>query len=132
MHKVLPDAQEFVETAPGRVWEARTGGQVVGRVLAVSTQGYSGPIEGLLGLDAGGLVSGARVLIQTETPGLGAKITTTGFLDQYKGKKIEELALKKDDPAGRIDAVTAATISSRALTAAVRKAIEDYQKGAQP
>jgi Na+-translocating ferredoxin:NAD+ oxidoreductase RnfG subunit len=37
--------------------------------------------------------------------------------------------LKKDDPAGRIDAITAATISSRAITAAVRKAIESYQKG---
>ena len=39
------------------------------------------------------------------------------------------MALKKDDPAGKIDAITAATISSRALTKAVRQAIEEYQKG---
>jgi electron transport complex protein RnfG len=129
MQKVLPDAQEFAEVQAGNVWEARIGDQVVGRVLAVSTQGYSGPIEGLIGLYPAGVISGVRVLVQTETPGLGAKIATAGFLDQFQGKKPGEVALKKDDPAGRIDAITAATISSRAITAAVRKAIESYQKG---
>ena len=129
MQKVLPEAEEFVETAPGRLWEARAGGQLVGRVLAASTQGYSGPIQGLVGLDPAGAVSGVRVLVQTETPGLGAKIAGQAFLDQYRGKKEAEVALKRDDPAGKIDAVTAATISSRALTRAVRQAIEDYQKG---
>jgi electron transport complex protein RnfG len=132
MQKVLPQAEEFVEVTAGKLWEARAGGQVVGRVLAASTQGYSGPIEGLVGLDADGVVSGVRVLVQTETPGLGAKIITPGFLGQYQGKKAEELALRKDDPAGRIDAITAATISSRALTTAVRKAVDAYQKGVQP
>jgi electron transport complex protein RnfG len=132
MQKVLPEAEEFVESTPGRLWEARAGGQAIGRVLAASIQGYSGPIEGLVGLDAAGVVSGVRVLVQTETPGLGAKIITPGFLGQFQGKKPEELALRRDDPAGRIDAITAATISSRALTTAVRKAIDAYQKGAQP
>ena len=129
MQKVLPQAEEFIEVTPGKLWEARIGGEVVGRVLTASTQGYSGPIESLVGLDAAGAVSGVRVLVQTETPGLGAKITGQAYLAQYQGKKVEEVALKRDDPAGRIDAITAATISSRAFTRAVRKAIEDYQKG---
>jgi len=132
MQKVLPEAREFVEVDAGKLWEARADGQVVGRVLAAATQGYSGPIQGLVGLDTGGAVSGVRVLLQTETPGLGAKIITPGFLAQYQGMKVEEVALKKDDPAGKIDAITAATISSRALTTAVRKTIEEYQKGVQP
>ncbi len=132
MQKVQPKAEEFVEVTPGKVWEAKAGGQAIGRVLAASTQGYSGPIVGLVGLDGSGVVSGVRVLLQTETPGLGAKISTAGFLGQYQGKKAGEVALKKDDPAGRIDAITAATISSRALTNAVRKAIQEYQKGVQP
>ena len=129
MQKVLPQAEEFVEVAEGRIWEARAGGQLIGRVLAASTQGYSGPIQGLVGLDAAGAVSGVRVLVQTETPGLGAKITGQAFLPQYQGRRVEEVALKRDDPAGKIDAITAATISSRALTRAVRQAIEEYQKG---
>jgi electron transport complex protein RnfG len=132
MRKVLPQAEEFVEVSSNKLWEARSGGELVGRVLAAATQGYSGPIQGLVGLDAAGAVSGVRVLVQTETPGLGAKIITPAFLDQYRGKKVEEVALKKDDPAGKIDAITAATISSRALTKAVRQAVADYQKGAQP
>ena len=131
MQKVLPEAQEFVETTPGMVWEAKQAANVVGHVLAASTQGYSGPIESLVGLDPAGAVSGVRVLVQTETPGLGAKVASPGFLAQYEGRKAEELALKKDDPAGKIDAVTAATISSRALTNAVRKAVDAYQKGGQ-
>ena len=129
MQKVLPQAEEFVEVTEGKIWEARAGAQVVGRVLAASTQGYSGPIQGLVGLDAAGAVSGVRVLVQTETPGLGAKITTQPFLAQFQGRQAEEVALKRDDPAGKIDAITAATISSRALTRAVRQAIEEYQKG---
>jgi electron transport complex protein RnfG len=132
MQKVLPEAEEFIETSPGRLWEAHRGGEVVGRVLAASTQGYSGPIQSLVGLDPAGAVSGVRVLVQTETPGLGAKITGQAFLAQFQGKQPGEVALKRDDPAGRIDAVTAATISSRALTNAVRQAMDAYQKGVQP
>jgi len=129
MQKVLPKAEEFVETTPGMVWEARQGSQVIGHVVAAHTQGYSGPIQGLVGLDSNGAVSGVRVLVQTETPGLGAKIAGQAFLAQYQGRRVEEMTLKRDDPAGKIDAVTAATISSRALTRAVRQAIEEYQKG---
>ncbi len=131
MQKVLPQAEEFVETTPGKLWEARQGSQLVGRVLAASTQGYSGPIESLVGLDPSGAISGVRVLAQTETPGLGAKIARTEFLAQFEGRKPGEVALKKDDPAGKIDAITAATISSRALTNAVRKAMDAFEKGGE-
>jgi electron transport complex protein RnfG len=129
MRKVLPDAQEFVETTPGKVWEARRGSELIGHVLAASTQGYGGPIESLVGVEPSGVVAGVQIVIQTETPGLGAKIASPGFLAQFQGRKPGELELKKDDPAGKIDAVTAATISSRALTDAVRKAVDAFEKG---
>ncbi len=131
MQKVLPEAQEFVETTPGKVWEARQGSQVIGHVLAASTQGYSGPIASLVGLDPSGAISGVRVLVQTETPGLGAKIARPEFLAQFEGRKPGEVVLKKDDPAGKIDAITAATISSRALTNAVRNTVSEHLKGVQ-
>ncbi len=129
MQKVLPQAEEFAEVQPGKVWEARRGSEVIGHVLAAHAQGYSGPIESLVGLDPAGVVSGVRVLVQTETPGLGAKVVRPEFLAQFEGRKPEEVGLKKDNPTGKIDAITAATISSRALTNAVRKIIDAYQKG---
>jgi len=129
MKAVLPQVEEFTELQPGKVWEARQAGQGVGYVLSVSAQGYSGPIEGVVGLDPQGALTGVKVLVQTETPGLGAKIAGEKFLAQFRGLKAGELALKKDDPAGRIDAVTAATISSRALTNALRKAVDSFQGG---
>jgi electron transport complex protein RnfG len=124
LKNVLPEAQSFKETGAGKSWEGVKGGEVVGYVEKTSIQGYSGPIVLVFGVDLQGKITGVRVLSHTETPGLGAKITTAKFLDQYKGKTVGQVALKKDDPAGGIDAISAATISSRALTRAVRQAME--------
>ena len=132
MRKMLPQAEEFLELEPDKVWEARKGGESVGHVLAASTQGYSGPIRSLVGLDDAGSITGVWVLEQTETPGLGARIASAEFLAQFQGRKPEEAALRKDDPAGKIDAITSATISSRALANAIRKTVSEHLKGVQP
>ncbi len=50
--------------------------------------------------------------------------STKAFLAQFAGKAGEQLALKKDNPTGAIDAITAATISSRAVSDTVRAAAE--------
>src|SRR3989338_6168289 len=65
-------------------------------------------------------------LDQTETPGLGVKITHDSFKNQFKGEKGEELKLKKDG--GAIDAITAATISSRAVANGVKEGWDWYMK----
>jgi Na+-translocating ferredoxin:NAD+ oxidoreductase subunit G len=125
LKKVLPEAEEFAETEPGKTWEARAGGAAIGTVHLVTTQGYSGPIEAVFGMRPDGTLTGVRVLLQTETAGLGAKIATEAFLGQYKGLPRQAVALKKDDAAGgKVDAIAAATISSRALTKAVRAAAD--------
>jgi len=121
---VAPRASEFTEVANGR-WEATAAGASVGRVVAVKAKGYSGPIALAIGIDPEGKVSGVRVLSQTETPGLGAKVASLSFLSQFVGKAGAALALRKDDAAaGGVDAVAAATISSRAVSRAVRAAVE--------
>jgi Na+-translocating ferredoxin:NAD+ oxidoreductase subunit G len=125
LKKVFPEAEEFRETDPGKAWDALKSGAAVGTVHLVSTQGYSGPIEAVFGTRADGTVTAVQVVLQTETPGLGAKITGGKFLGQFAGKTRGEVALKKDDSAnGKIDAVSAATISSRAVTKAVRAALD--------
>lgn len=129
---VMPGADDFRERVAGQEWDALKGGAPVGAVMSITTQGYSGPIAMAVGVDAQGTLTGLRVLTHTETPGLGAKITGTGFAGQFKGLRTDALKLKKDDPAaGRVDAITAATISSRAVTEAVRAAVERRAKGAK-
>ncbi len=125
LKRVFPEAESFAETTPGKTWDAVKAGGKIGSVFLTSIQGYSGPIEIIFGMDAQGVLTGVQVLSHTETPGLGAKITTDKFLDQYKGKARAQVALKKDDPSnGAIDAISAATISSRAVTKAIRAAMD--------
>lgn len=122
---VFPEAEEFSEAEPGRLWNAVRGGQPVGSVTRASIQGYSGIIVIMVGIDTTGTLTGVRVTSQSETPGLGAKIVDAAFLGQFKGRSAPAVALRKDDPAnGQIDAIAAATISSRAVTKAIRATLD--------
>jgi len=130
LREVFASADEFKETTPNRVWEARSQGQPVGHVFMSETPGYSGPIVMMFGLASDDTLTGFKVLGQTETPGLGAKIIQERFSGQFKGKRPEQIALRKDSPdKGQIDAITAATISSRAVTRAVSSPLASFASG---
>ena len=123
LKRVAPEATDFVPVAAGKSWDALQSGTRVGTVLAVKAKGYGGPISIILGLDGDEKITGVRVVSQTETPGLGNKVASEGFLRQFVGLKAEELWLKKDKPSqGGVDAIASATISSRAVTGALREA----------
>jgi electron transport complex protein RnfG len=96
-------------------------------VIKVEATGYSSVISSLVGLDLDNKIIGIEVLSQQETAGLGANIAKESFLKQFIGKTKEELKIKKDG--GQIDAITGATISSRAITDGVRKKIESLNLG---
>jgi len=104
-------------------YEAYVGGRVIGRVLKVVAPGYSSFINALVGINLENKITGIDIVSQGETPGLGANIEKEGFLKQFIKKTKEELKIKKDG--GPIDAVTGATISSRAITEGVRKMMEE-------
>jgi electron transport complex protein RnfG len=90
--------------------------------IAVKTwtmNGFSGLVRLMVGFDPKGDIIRISVLEQKETPGLGTKMTDAEFKDQFNGK-IPPVKVKKDG--GDIDAITAATISSRAFTDAVNRA----------
>lgn len=91
-----------------------------GKAFAVSPRGYGGPIELMVGIDEKGEVCGVKVLNQRETPGLGANVVRPKFLDQFKGKTLNDPIEPKKD----IDAITGATISSRAVCVGVREALK--------
>ncbi|MFH1008173.1 MAG: RnfABCDGE type electron transport complex subunit G [Candidatus Latescibacterota bacterium] len=110
----------------------------VGRVFLASAKGYSSTLEMVVGVDLGGALTGLSIVSQQETPGLGAKITEirygeseSWFQAQFTGKTRTQLLVDKDG--GRIDSITGATISSRAVTDGIRKALEklEAQTGAK-
>lgn len=111
-------------------YPATQGGNRVGTaVRSFSDQGYSGTIWIMVGFDAEGVITGTAVLEHQETPGLGAKMTGEEFRDQFNGfdPAEEELAVAKDG--GDVDAITAATITSRAFCDAISRAYEALQEG---
>ncbi|MFH0883044.1 MAG: FMN-binding protein [bacterium] len=102
-------------------------GEMIGYVTVAKGKGYSSTIETVAGYDTTLHVAGLKITFQLETPGLGTKSqevhkgeATPWFLQQFTGKDATTLAVKKDR--GDIDAITGATITSRAVTNSVRKA----------
>lgn len=123
---VLPEAETFTAVeAPDGLTEAHAGydanGSLVGKTGKIVTKGYGGEIEVTVGVDNDGVITGVFVGGSnfSETAGLGARTKEAWFGEQFIGEK-SPVSLKKDG--GDIDAVTSATISSRAVTKAVDKA----------
>ena len=115
----------------GRDWTfyvGRKGGAFAGAAFEAQAEGYGGPILLMAAVDAGGALCGVRILLaDRETPGLGSKIREAAFLDQFRGRKGDPrwAAVRKDG--GDVEAVTGATISSRAVVRAVKSGLEALQ-----
>lgn len=101
-------------------------GQPAGKIFDIKALGYGGTISVKAGFDNTMKIRSVKISDHTETPGLGSKIDDNSFLDQFRGKEAGSLYLKKDHTAGEIDAVTGATISSRAVTDGIRKIQEMF------
>jgi len=130
---VLPAADDFSDLSITdnniqAVYEGVSGGQTQGYVFEVVSNGFGGEIKLTVGVDASG-VTGVRIASHSETPGLGANADKESFLSQYEGKNGEVQVIKSGTPKdNEIMAVTAATISSRAVTRAVNEALDYYQQ----
>lgn len=75
-----------------------------------------------IGLD--GAVRGLSVISHSETPGLGANIENQEFLQQFEGKTLgDPIAVGED-----VQAITGATITSKAAAKEVREALEAFQE----
>lgn len=117
-------------------YEAKnTQGDIIGWALPLSGKGYGGNIQLLVGVDINQNISGVQVLGHAETPGLGSKIneieykqTESKFLKQFKTKNIQDIVLIKGQTDKNIQAITGATISSKAVVEAVRLGIDKFLK----
>jgi electron transport complex protein RnfG len=91
-------------------------------IKSFTDKGFSGHIEIMAGFLPDGSIYNITVLQHKETPGLGTKMTETAFSSQFLGKNPETFALRVKKDGGQVDAITAATISSRAYCDALQRA----------
>lgn len=97
-------------------------------VTTTDREGYGGDIQITVGITVDGTVNGVSILSISETAGLGMRATEPVFYEQYQGKQTEQFYVSKDGGSGEpIDALSGATITSRAVTGAINAALGYYQ-----
>jgi electron transport complex protein RnfG len=112
------------------VYPAKKDDVIIGyAVNTYTSKGFAGNVSLMAGFEPDGTIIDITVLEQKETPGLGTKMTEPEFKDQFKSKNPAEFELKVKKDGGPVDAITAATISSRAFCDAVQRAYNTLQKG---
>ena len=111
---VLPAAKNFEDSRDGTYAIGKNGSELTGYVFTTKTKSY-----------------GVVLLSISDTPGLGLNAEKESFRDQYKKTAPEKgfEVIKSGSPKdGQIEAMTGATITSKAVTKCVNEAIEEYQK----
>ena len=130
-----PNENLFTVEEQGQHWTffvARQNGSFAGAAVeTTSRKGYGGLIKIMVGLNPDNSLRRFKILQQQETPGLGTKITTAAFQSQFENLPFapETWRLKKEG--GEIQAITGATISSRAVTEAIRTAADVFARHAE-
>lgn len=120
MQEVLPaERYEPIDRAMDGVKEAYRADDK-GYVVRVEENGFGGAIDMMVGIGADGKVCGVSIISHAETASLGANCVREDFRAQYVGKD-GELRVNKDG--GTIDALTGATVTSRAVTRGVNLAL---------
>lgn len=100
-------------------------------VIGSTEKGFSGLIKIMVGFAENGDILNIEVLEQKETPGLGTKIKNDSFIEQFRGKHPDTYSLKVKKDGGDIDALTGATITSRAFGEAAQMAYDEYIKNGE-
>jgi len=89
----------------------------IGIAFKTSGKGYSSIIETMVGMLKDGTITAIKVLSHNETPGLGARVSEPGFTGQFTNKK----------DLSKVEAITGATISSKAVIDSVHKKAEEIK-----
>ena len=126
MRQVLEaDSYEPMDVPEGSTVTAAYRAGDRGYVVRVAPNGFGGAIDMMVGVDVSGAVTGVAIVSQSETASLGANCTREDFRAQFTGKT-GTLSVSKDG--GEIEALTGATVTSRAVTEGVNTALEFVQE----
>ncbi len=102
-------------------------GEVIGYVFTSGAKGYGGTVGVMVGVDKDGVITGIEILSHSETPGLGANATGEAFKSRFSGKSGELTVDKNSNDGQNIQAITAATITSKAVVGAVNAALTEFE-----
>ncbi len=98
-------------------------GNVLGYIFTTEENGYGGAVKVMTGFTPDGSIIAIEVLSAAdETPGLGQNATKSDFWKLFEGQSGELIVSKSASADGEIQAMTGATITSRAVVSAVNKA----------
>lgn len=112
------------------IYPANNNGNYVGSAVQASSMGFGGELKVLVGFDAEGKIFNYSVLAHSETPGLGSKAADwfkAGNKGSIVGMNPGEGALVVSKDGGKVNAITASTITSRAFLQAVNNAYTAYK-----
>ena len=113
-------AIDSIEIYPAFLGENRTGTAIVGS----SENGYSGLVKIMVGFNPDKTIQNIVVLEQKETPGLGTKMKDDKFIRQFRGKDPASFDMQVKKDGGEVDALTGATITTRAFCEAAQLAYD--------
>lgn len=132
---VLPQMEglqiaEPEETSGMIVYKAYVNDELIGAAVQTKENGFGGAFKLMVGFDSEGNIAGYEVLEHQETPGLGDHMVTWFKTDKGNqsviGKNPATMKFYVSKDGGDVDAITAATISSRAFLKAVEEAYDAY------
>jgi len=118
------DVKDSIELYPAFKQNELVGVAITGS----SEKGFSGLVKLMVGFRPDGTIENIAVLEQKETPGLGTKMKDEKFLKQFRGKDPSSFNLKVSKDGGQVDALTGATISTRAFSEATQMAYDEFMK----
>jgi len=125
------DGDSELDPGESRFYLGRDGsGAVSGWGIESATDQCYSSADGMslvFGVDPQGKVQGIRFLKMLETPGLGTKVTESEYLEQYIGKGLDDFDFRVVKDGGNVEAITGATITSRAVGICIEQGLREYK-----
>ncbi|AHF07236.1 RnfABCDGE type electron transport complex subunit G [Desulfitobacterium metallireducens] len=127
LQSLVAEADQYTRIPDKTDWyTASKNGQVIAYIVPTESKGYGGPIKMLVAIDKNNKIIKYTILESKETPGLGDKASKPLFADQFVGKSVNNLQVTKNQSDKEsIQAISGATISSKAVTLAVKNAMDE-------
>ncbi len=127
LQSLITDVDEYTEIPGKDEWySASIDGEIIAYIVPSESKGYGGTMSFLVAISPEGTVMNYTIVESNETPGLGDKAEKSPFIDQFPGKTSKELEVTKDvNESDKILAISGATITSRAVTLAVKNAVDE-------
>jgi Na+-translocating ferredoxin:NAD+ oxidoreductase subunit G len=129
MRRLVTAATVFDAGGDEGRYEARSDRGVEGYIVPVEGRGYGGTMKMIAAVGPDGALLGFELLSHNETPGLGDRAAESSFRDRFKGRRHGQFQITTTGESGKIDAISGATITSRAVAEAIDAALGEAPAG---